>query len=128
VRITALARSAWDDLRREASYGTFIPNLGDVVPDGTAMTAAGPATLYRSADAPPRAAVTPLVPLGQSAPTPPPLPDVSGDDGTARFALIEGHSTVTIVATNCGPTGSNTYRTPDAFARVLDALIAYSES
>jgi hypothetical protein len=55
-----------------------------------------------------------------------PLTPVSGDTGEFFAAVIQTDDTVIEVATNCGPVGSNLYRTEDAFRRLVQSLEAYA--
>lgn len=54
-----------------------------------------------------------------------PLTPVAGDTGEVFAAVIETDDTVVEVATNCGPVGSNVYRTEQAFLRLVQSLVRY---
>jgi hypothetical protein len=54
-----------------------------------------------------------------------PLTPVAGDTGEMFAAVIETDDTVIEVATNCGPVGSNVYRTDEAFGRLVQSLARY---
>ena len=50
---------------------------------------------------------------------------VEGDTGTIYIARITSADTALEIAANCGPVGSNVYRTEEAFGRVVAALRPY---
>ena len=102
---------------------------------GTLAVAGGEAKLYRaersipappvSGDAsgsepafPPRNTVIPAATASASN-------DAPGDTGTQYVATIVNGDTAVEVAANCGPPGSNVYRTQEAFERLVASLQLY---
>jgi len=122
IMIRAYARDAWDGLverAREENPESLLLRK----PDETVDVPAGVALLFVSQDRPPLA--TPRIggpPVTPGPGGPPPLPVVPEDDGSSLQARFEFATTVVEVDANCGPTGSNLYRTRPAFTRVLEAL------
>jgi hypothetical protein len=128
ITIAEFQRDDWearmDRIRDEFPESPVLRDPGETidVPAGAAQIFVGappPALATPSIGAP---VVTPDPDAVPPPGAPPPLPVVPEDTGAPLEARIVLDSTVIEVNTNCGPPGSNLYRTRDAFLRVLQAL------
>jgi hypothetical protein len=131
IMIREFARDAWDDLierAREENPESLLLRE----PDESVDVSAGEALLFFGPSAPdfptPRVG-PPLTPEPGATPSPgpPPLPVVPDDTGESLQARLVLDTIVVEVDVNCGPRGSNLYRTHDAFMRVLESLRPFEE-
>jgi hypothetical protein len=129
ITIRHHTRETWDELVERAraenpeSLLLLEPDESVGVPAGEALLFFGPAApaLPTPRIGGPEPFFTPQ-PGTTPPPGPPPLPVVPEDTGEPIEARLIFDTTVVEVDVNCGPRGSNLYRTRDAFMRVLEAL------
>jgi len=116
VTIVEYRRDDWDDRpRRSTQDGTVIATFD--VPDGAA-------TIYSVGTGPLLA--TPAISGGGTAPTSPPLPLVPDDVGEYVEGVVLYADTAVSVTPNCGPPGTNAFRTRAGFERLVRALVPFT--
>jgi hypothetical protein len=130
-----------EEYRRD-DWDARMDRIRDEFPDSAALreadeaieVPAGTAQIFVGAPPPalatPRISAPPVTPDPDAVPppgAPPPLPVVPEDTGAPLEARVALDSMVIEVNTNCGPSGSNLYRTREAFMRALRALRPFDE-
>jgi hypothetical protein len=133
IMIREYTRDAWDELverAREENPDSLLllePDESIDVPAGEALLFFGPGPPALPTPRISGPAVTPDPDAVPPPGAPPPLPVVLDDTGASLEARFIFDATVVEVDANCGPPGSNLYRTRDAFTRVLQSLRPFDE-
>jgi hypothetical protein len=112
------------EYENEQRWSNFVAARGNkgLASVETIETAAGEFTIYAGRATPPRA-VTPI--SEGPVPTPPPLPDAPEDTGVYYEATADTGSGGIVVLPNCGPIGTNRFRSLSGLELVLRSLRAY---